>query len=284
MTDNYRRTEENTMTKNELVTFHWSSNVFHVPQPDGYAFVSDSLWDLEQEQNTEYAERLNERVFICDPKQRMFREEFGNKPAGRRMKRRDLPVNHPKYLEAGIYELNTDAYLENLCRAWVTAFQSYIQERSRSKTVPPIALEYTGVSSPRYYNYETDAALFTLTLPQSELDRIVKQCLQYEEAFEYHLNEVCGSYDGFTALPPTSIKDWKAVWREGEQDGGYDRAAWRLLEFWLFAFSPTSPDKPPSEKQRGENVQEFRDVFGELSYEIDYDWVLQPEEEAQACA
>ena len=142
-----------------------SSNIFHVAQPSGYG--RDHSWD-EERANEWYQKHINERIREKD--QNYFRFK-GIKNYQKGTKRRNLPTSHPEWAADGFYDVNGTKFLEKiLAPAWMETLRERFERRAgRNITV---SLEATGVDSPKYYNYMTDAALFRIHISAEDVEKI----------------------------------------------------------------------------------------------------------------
>ena len=160
-----------------------------------------------------------------------------------KIRRVDLPKDHPNAFEPGYLEIDGQKILRHLfVQAWFNAFEALL--KNRSKTIK-IEAELTGVWSPKEYNFACDQAEFTISLSLSDLGEIRRQVMEHQSVFEAYLHEVHSSCSGYWSFVPNNIEDWQQQYAKylaetAEEEGGYplgwEQAVWQLLDFWLLAF------------------------------------------------
>jgi hypothetical protein len=224
-----------------------SSNVFHTQQPCGY---SRDYTDYEEEVNRDYQNYL------------------------KNVKRRNLSAQHPDWAPDGYYAINGPKFLEKcLVPAWMDVFTDRMKMRSADRY--KIDVEMTGVSSPKYYNFETDAALFDIHIAAEDLEKIRQQVFEHKEIFEAYLQEYLKSYPGFFSFAPyQGLEKWEEYYasepfprpNEPPYHNHWELAVFCLLEFWLFAFDSNRSNEVPSFNKLDRNL----DIGAKLEYRLDH--------------
>jgi hypothetical protein len=239
-----------------------SSNVFHVAQPSGYG--REYTWEEEQA-NEDYQHFLDER--IREKFQRYF--NFKGLKNYKGTKRRNLPEWHPCWATDGHYEVNGPRYLEKIIApAWMALLDEQFRKRADGNI--NVTLEATGVDSPKYYNYMTDAALFRIHISAEDLEKVRQHVFVHSEVFEKYLWEYCGHGPGFASSRPyQSLAKWEEYFAkqpvpwsaEPPYHEHWELAFWCLLEFWLFAFNTDDPEEPPSLERLERNLDRFGEAY-----------------------
>jgi len=182
------------------------------------------------------------------------------------------------------WEINGKKYLqEYLAKGWLRAFQEIVEQRDPKIKIKTI---FTGVYSPREYNFETDHVDFDLKLSVPALLKIKKQVLLYRGQFREYLER----FETYHSIPHGRIDTSHCFdgWCERfaavdmrspdfDEKARYDytirqwrRAVCDLLEFWLFAFPQFRVDStycndpeglPPDLKTFEDNREGFRKEY-----------------------
>jgi hypothetical protein len=237
------------MKMTDSIIIHSSSNMFHLAQPDSYGW-SEERHSFEDNENYCYQQSLNEKV--------------------NGIKRRDLPKGHLRHLPEGTYEMDWNKFLNNcLNRAWFETFSELLESRCQKGEVKAAL---TGVDSPKYYNYATDATLFDLVFSRETLESIRKTVFEHKETFDEYLAKYNASYPGYISLMPDSIEEWEKdfhaespeEWTKGVHYGDWENAVFSLLGFWLLAYDDVTEDAvKKTDTPSLESIKWGRRFFGE---------------------
>ncbi len=90
------------------------------------------------------------------------------------------------------------------------------------------SIDFEGLSSPKYYNFETDRLILKVKLDQRKLELY---CFRQEkEAFDQYLKENFTSYDGFCSFIANNVNVFKNQYIE---EGKKDRTLDIMIEFYI---------------------------------------------------
>ena len=233
-----------------------NSSLFHVTQPCTYWVFDDYLRGLETDEMEYREERANEIVDIPEVGQP---DLLTGRTAYTSIRRKDLPAGHPEY--ACEEECSIDGVKAGkvIAKCWLDTLEEWIGERygdlSRKNR---IKLAYRGMYSPKYYNFEHDASDFTLIIPKSEMNYIIKSCFTDDRSgFEEYLKEAHSSYDGYRSFVSNNIADHEEAWQKFKkpcadiEDRDIDHLLWVCLDYWLFGMVNMSTNRneiKPTEK------------------------------------
>ena len=208
----------------DTIILNCSSNIFHITQPDGYV-EQENCSTYEEQADDNHRDYLNEAVIEMNQP-----SLFGGHVS---RKRCNLPKGHPEYSEEGHYEIDGKKYLHDyLARGWFDTFEELLA----SKEIK-IKLTRKGTSSPREYNFGTDACLFDLEIKQKDLDKICKMVLAHKPVFEQYLKEYHSDCSGFSSTMPKTVDLWERAYNSDSTIGEtWEKSVWQLLEMYLFAF------------------------------------------------
>jgi hypothetical protein len=223
-----------------------NSELFHVTQPCCYWVFQDYLYGIEQAE-TEYREAYaHEMVKMYEDKQPWLRgldkRRFDGKQAYRMVMRKDLPKNHPEYTDCEQAELDWDKAKGLIAETWVETFEVFLHEKYAELGIDgPVTVVYTESYSPREYNYSGDKSVFTLTIPDTAMNKIISLILsQDREGFSKYLKKYHTSYDGYWSFLSNNIRDYEGYFDTFKTTGyndsvdGIDHLIWAVLDYWLF--------------------------------------------------
>lgn len=92
-------------------------------------------------------------------------------------------------------------------------------------------MEFAGISSPKYYNFETDRLMIEITY---EDDALASYCFEHNRnEFDIYLRDNFSSYDGFLSFVANNVSDFKKQMDEEESSGWSNRCSQVMLEFYL---------------------------------------------------
>ena len=84
----------------------------------------------------------------------------------------------------------------------------YIPEEMKQKDYYKLEIEYTGVYSPKYYNYTTDKIDYIIKTNKQTMQELKKYILDLQGAEQYIFKRF-SSYDGFISFLSNDIEYWK---------------------------------------------------------------------------
>lgn len=88
------------------------------------------------------------------------------------------------------------------------------------------SIEYKGLYSPRYYNFETDKLNLII---DCDVEALKKYCFEDNKAeFDVYLHDNFTSYDGFISFVPNNVKEFMS-----EYEDDTDRMLNVMIEFYL---------------------------------------------------
>jgi hypothetical protein len=230
-----------------------NSGLFSVTPPCCYWVFQDYLYELER-QETEYrAELAEESVKITEQGQPWLcgldRKVFDGKTAYRLIQRKDLPEDHPEYAGEEQVDLDWTKAKAIISQAWLDVFEERIKDKyyelGRDN---PIKVRYVETYSPREYNFSHDNTGFALSIPKTEMNKIVREVLEGErEGFSGYLHKYHSSYDGFWSYMSNNVTDYDDCWERFKKGGrsfindcAQRHLLWAVLDYWLF---PTQEDR-----------------------------------------
>lgn len=92
-------------------------------------------------------------------------------------------------------------------------------------------MKFVGISSPKFYNFETDRLMIEITYDD---DALASYCFEHNRnEFEIYLRETFSSYDGFISFVANNVSDFKKQMEDEESSGWSDRCSQVMLEFYL---------------------------------------------------
>lgn len=92
-------------------------------------------------------------------------------------------------------------------------------------------MEFAGISSPKYYNFDTDRLMIEITY---EDDALASYCFEHNRnEFDIYLRQNFTSYDGFLSFVANNVSDFKKQMDEEESSDWSDRCSQVMLEFYL---------------------------------------------------
>lgn len=251
-----------------------NSSLFHVTQPCGYWVFQDYLYGLEEREMEYLEERANEVVDIPEKDQPWLEGlkggDFKSKTACTSVIRKNLPVDHPEYACEQEVSIDSDKALEVIAKCWLDVFEDWISDRYRDlNRKNKIKLCFRGTWSPREYNFNHDESDFTLSIPKSEMNYIIKSCFVDDRAgFEEYLYKAHSSYDGYMSFVSNNISEHERAWARfkagASVDGDIEHLLWVCLDYWLFGMvrmdgysdELTATDKESVMVQRWEKNQD----------------------------
>lgn len=119
------------------------------------------------------------------------------------------------------------------------------------------SIDFEGLSSPKYYNFETDKLILKVKLDQRKLELY---CFRQEkEAFDEYLKENFTSYDGFHSFIANNIKDFKDQYIEENKT---DRTLDLMIEFYIL-----------QQFEKWENKDSYLMDLSEAANEILFDYM-----------
>lgn len=100
------------------------------------------------------------------------------------------------------YDFNYKQYQEDICNAFVDAFRGYKPDFVED-------VQFTGLYSPRYYNYDTDRIYCNLEL-SDDWEEITREFIRTNyETLRARIAKEWRSYDGFISFISDNIRDWE---------------------------------------------------------------------------
>lgn len=92
-------------------------------------------------------------------------------------------------------------------------------------------MKFAGISSPKYYNFETDRLMIEITYDD---DALASYCFEHNRnEFDIYLRQNFTSYDGFISFVANNVSDFKKQMDEEESSGWSNRCSQVMLEFYL---------------------------------------------------
>jgi len=199
-----------------------SSNLFSVLQPDMYG-VFDSFMDSLEERETEW--HYDENRYVIEEGQRpLFRNGDHDNQF---VDITELRVGNPEWKE-GHYECSSWKACETISKAWVGAFNDRLKERGIKAKA-----RYTAIDRPREYNFETDAAVFEMSISLKEIERLFAMCRERGD-FDKFLYDHYKSYDGFWSFLADNIEDWNKNTKKPHYAEDWERSIWQALNFLMW--------------------------------------------------
>ena len=102
------------------------------------------------------------------------------------------------------FTFNYSEYKKDVCETYTKVWQDMLQEYIHED----IELEFTGISSPRYYNYETDKCEAIVKFTQEAKDAFMAKVQQHREKLTEWIKENHTSYDGFSSFLENDVNEW----------------------------------------------------------------------------
>lgn len=92
-------------------------------------------------------------------------------------------------------------------------------------------MKFAGISSPKFYNFETDKLMIEITYDD---DALASYCFEHNRnEFNIYLRETFSSYDGFISFVANNVSEFKTQMEEEESSGWSNRCSQVMLEFYL---------------------------------------------------
>ena len=93
------------------------------------------------------------------------------------------------------------------------------------------SMKFVGISSPKFYNFETDRLMIEITYDD---DALASYCFEHNRnEFQIYLRQNFTSYDGFHSFIANNITEFKEQMEDEESSGWSDRCSQVMLEFYL---------------------------------------------------
>ena len=119
------------------------------------------------------------------------------------------------------------------------------------------SIDFEGLSSPKYYNFETDRLILKVKLDQRKLELF---CFRQEKnAFDQYLKENFTSYDGFFSFIANNVNAFKDQYID---EGKKDRTLDIMIEFYIL-----------KQFERWENKDSYLMDLAEASNEILFNYM-----------
>jgi hypothetical protein len=223
------------------------SNVLHATPPCCYWVFQDFLYGVEQ-QEQEYRDELANEVIEVEEKGKpwlsglAYRCRVHGNTYWHYVKRCQLSKDHPDYTALETVELDGGKAMAIIARSWLTALEEYIRNRyfneHKEYGKEKMRLSFTGMWSPREYNFLHDSCDFTLSISKKELNRIFRYCLkENRKDFSLYLYQQHTSYDGYRSYMSNEVEDYDEYWvswKHGKEHDKFKHLVWACLDFWLF--------------------------------------------------
>lgn len=121
-------------------------------------------------------------------------------------------------------------------------------------------MDFVGIYSPKYYNFETDRLMIEITYDD---DALASYCFEHtRNEFDIYLRETFSSYDGFHSFIANNVSDFKTQMEDEETSGWSNRCSQVMLEFYLL---------------QNLDFEDVRDKVAEFAYEEMYEFLPEPE-------
>jgi len=225
-----------------------SSNLFSVLQPDMYN-IFDRLMEYLEEDATDwhYDDENRYGKYLIEEGQRPL---FSNTDhANQFIDMTELRVRNPEWRE-GHYECNSWKMCKIISKAWVDAFGERLKERGIKAKV-----EYITIDRPREYNFETDAAVFAMTISLKEIERLFSMCRERSD-FDKFLHDHYSSYDGFYSWMANNLDDWNVnTTKMMDYTEDWQRSIWQALNFLMWDDEPDVYDGKTDRDQWSEDLR-----------------------------
>lgn len=128
-------------------------------------------------------------------------------------------------------------------------------------------MTFVGISSPKFYNFETDRLMIEITYDD---DALASYCFEDKRnEFENYLRETFSSYDGFISFVANNVSDFKKQMEDEESSGWSDRCSQVMLEFYLLQTL---------------DMEGVRNRVEEFAYDALYEYMPEPELSEGECA
>lgn len=125
-------------------------------------------------------------------------------------------------------------------------------------------INYKGISSPRYYNYETDKLLLSIDFDEKELLGYVQY---YKDDFDYYLHENFTSYDGFISFVENNYYDFMKKYENNEDT---QLSLQVMLEYYMLRCIFDTTLREVNEKNMHPTDTDYKQKVYELNQEILY--------------
>ena len=126
------------------------------------------------------------------------------------------------YNEGEEYEIKDfDGYCRYICEALSDKISDYLTDNE----LVCKSAKYSGMTSPREYNFSTDHLIMDLEIDLSKIIQIIEENEQLYAGFDKYLNEKYSSRSGFISFVSNNIKDFLA----NDLAEYYDV----LIDYWL---------------------------------------------------
>lgn len=102
------------------------------------------------------------------------------------------------------FTFNYSEYQKDVCESYTQVWQSWLQDMIHED----IELEFLGISSPRYYNYDTDHCEALIKLTQEAKDAIMAKIQEHHDWIAERIKENHTGYDGFISYLKNDISEW----------------------------------------------------------------------------
>ena len=124
-------------------------------------------------------------------------------------------------------------------------------------------MDFIGITSPKYYNFETDRLMIEITYDD---DALASYCFEHNRnEFEIYLRQNFTSCDGFHSFIANNVSDFKNQMEDEESN----RCSQVMLEFYLL---------------KNLDMEEIRNQVAEFAYETMYEYIPEPELSEGECA
>lgn len=128
-------------------------------------------------------------------------------------------------------------------------------------------MDFAGIYSPKYYNFETDRLIIEITYDD---DALASYCFEHKRnEFDIYLRDNFSSYDGFHSFIANNVSDFKDQMEDEETSGWSNRCSQVMLEFYLLQTL---------------DFEDVRDKVAEFAYEAMYEFLPEPELSEDECA
>lgn len=128
-------------------------------------------------------------------------------------------------------------------------------------------MKFVGISSPKFYNFETDKLVIEITYDD---DALASYCFDHNRnEFEIYLRQNFTSYDGFHSFIANNVSDFKNQMKDEESSYWSDRCSQVMLEFYLLQTL---------------DMERVGDLVADFAYEAMYEFLPEPELSEGDCA
>lgn len=112
-------------------------------------------------------------------------------------------------------------------------------------------IKFIRLSSPRYYNFETDKLVLEV---DCEWDQLLKYCEETKEDFNQYLQDNFTSYSGFTSFVPNNYTDFMS-----NLEDDFERLSQVVIEYYIL--------------NRIDDLEEYRFKCDEIAYETLWEFI-----------